>query len=306
MTAKEGINMNRGKFEIEVNNSKILQIGEKILKEEQFRKIFQICEQYGTEEDEVRKYDVYRIETDSGNKILKKTNQREMLNYEKYLDKQSFHVPAYNGKYIDDQSIWILCEYITGNDLREMTNQYAISAADSLSAIQNQYWNCTDNERFRIYWERINQRYEYTKNVPVLMKAYELFLQRQKNCPRTLSNGDFLAWNAIANEDIVYLIDWGFGGIMPYSLDIARFIAHGTENKATFPFTMNQEQKRLFVQKMYEKLNHKLEYEQFILDIKLALLNEYIEFAEAGEDENHWYFEHALKLAEDILNERAQ
>lgn len=36
MTAKEGINMNRGKFETEVNDPKILQIGEKILKEEQF------------------------------------------------------------------------------------------------------------------------------------------------------------------------------------------------------------------------------------------------------------------------------
>lgn len=33
---------------------------------------------------------------------------------------------------------------------------------------------------------------------------------------------------------------------MPYSLDIARFIAHGTEDRATFPFYMTDGQKKLF------------------------------------------------------------
>ena len=41
---------------------------------------------------------------------------------------------------------------------------------------------------------------------------------------------------------------------MPYSLDIARFIAHATEDKATFSFYMNDDQKKIFVNGVYEKL----------------------------------------------------
>lgn len=60
---------------------------------------------------------------------------------------------------------------------------------------------------------------------------------------------------------------------MPYSLDIARLIAHATEDRATFPFYMNNEQKKLFVDGVYERLHEKPDYEQYIRDIKLAVLN---------------------------------
>ncbi len=88
---------------------------------------------------------------------------------------------------------------------------------------------------------------------------------------------------------------------MPYSLDIARFIAHATEDRATFPFYMNNERKKLFVDGVYERLHEKPDYEQYIRDIKLAVLNEYVEFVEADEDEDHWYYEHAKELAEELL-----
>ena len=42
--------------------------------------------------------------------------------------------------------------------------------------------------------------------------------------------------------------------------------------------------------------------QQFNLDVKLATLNEYIEFVEAEEDEDGWYLEHAQALAEELLN----
>ncbi len=53
--------------------------------------------------------------------------------------------------------------------------------------------------------------------------------------------GIFLQFNAVRHNNKVVIMDWGFGGIMPYSLDIARFIAHAIEDKATFPFYMNDD-----------------------------------------------------------------
>ena len=37
--------------------------------------------------------------------------------------------------------------------------------------------------------------------------------------------------------------------------------------------------------------------------IKLALLNEYVEFVEAEEDEDSWYLEHAEAIAQEICEE---
>ena len=88
---------------------------------------------------------------------------------------------------------------------------------------------------------------------------------------------------------------------MPYPLDIARFIAHATEDRATFPFYMNQKQKELFLDRVYDCLENKPERSQYLFDIKLAVLNEYVEFMEADEDEDGWYYKHALQLAESIL-----
>lgn len=109
--------------------------------------------------------------------------------------------------------------------------------------------------------------------------------------------------NLISQDGIVYFVDWGFGGIMPYSLDIARFIAHGSEERKPFPYYITANYKEIFIHSLYEKLNKKLDKDVFIRDIKLSVLNEYIEFMEADEDVDGWYSLHAQKLAKKILEE---
>ncbi len=64
---------------------------------------------------------------------------------------------------------------------------------------------------------------------------------------------------------------------------------------------MNDEQKKLFIDGVYERLHEKPDYEQYIRDIKLAVLNEYVEFVEADGDEDHWYYEYAKELTEELL-----
>ena len=236
--------------------------------------------------------------------MLKKADKREVSNYEKYLKQKDFCVPEFYGRWDDGADIWIMLESIEGNDLRDMTDELAKAAAKSIVQIQNAFWNHPDRERFEVYLERISRRLACIKDEPEIGEAYGLFFERQKICPRTLSNGDFLEFNVIDKNGQVFIIDWGFGGIMPYSLDLARFIAHATEDRATFPFYMNDEQKRLFLNTVYENLVEKLDYEQYLYDIKLAVLNEYVEFIEADEDDDGWYYNHARELAREILAEK--
>lgn len=293
--------MEIGTFEEQIDDPQILALCRKILGDTEITAVYRVCERYGLNPEDVRKYNVYNIDTAAGRKILKKASQREAGNYETFLKGTNLPVPRYYGSCTEGDEIWIVLEFVTGGDLRDMTDSLAVAAAESLTEIQNAYWNHAPGERFTAYLERIAKRDTFIKDTPVVGEAYRLFLERQKDCPRTLSNGDFLQFNTVNHNGTVCVIDWGFGGVMPYSLDIARFIAHGTEDRATFPFYMTEGQKGLFVRQVYERLNSKPDYRQYLSDIKLAVLNEYVEFIEADEDDGDWYLTHAKALAQEIL-----
>jgi hypothetical protein len=300
-----------GSFRKRISDQGIIRIFESIHGEHTTAvSVEQFCQQWGEGKDEIRIYDVYLVITNSQKYILKKTDEAEKAIYETFLnDHPNFPVPVYYGSIQKDDGVWILIEFVAGDDVREMTDEIALAAADSLSIIANHYWQQNEeafktyrmDDRFDRYWKRIQRRALSIQDNPKLAQAYALFLQRQKDCPRTLCNGDFLQWNALWSGGSVLMIDWGFGGIMPYSLDIARFIAHGTEDRRLFPIYMNEEQKRIFVDAVYDRLIHKPEKKQYLMDIRLAVLNEYIEFIEADEDENGSYYDLAIKLSENIL-----
>ncbi len=267
-------------------------------------------------EGEVNQYNVYKITTREKCYVLKKSDQAEIGIYEHFLKGQGLPVPDYFGSARWGGKQWILIEYIPGTDLREYSSDMAFSCAESLSRIANRYWQEDEadfirkrqDDRFERYWKRINKRAECLKEEPVLKAAYDIFLERQLTCPRTLSNGDFLQFNAIFRDGKVTLVDWAFGGIMPYALDIARMIAHGTENRQTFPFYMTRAHKELFVERTYELLEHKPSYERYLADIRLAVLNEYIEFIESDlldssqvrDEVFDYYYAHALALAQEL------
>lgn len=233
--------------------------------------------------DYKRKYNVYKLTADGSAYVLKKSDSKEVMLYRGFLQGKGFAVPEYFGSVECEGALWLLMEHIDGPDLRRFDYEKALASAKTLSQIQNAYWNSPiDDGRFRRYWERINRRAGCLENYPELAKAYQLFLARQESCPRTLCSGDFLQCNGILRNGKVYMIDWAFGGLMPYALDIARLIAHGSEKPEpnAFPFYMDADLRSSFVHAHYERLAQKPDWEQYVQDIKLAALNEYVEFLE--------------------------
>lgn len=267
-----------------------------------------------------RAYNVYKIKATNQTYILKKSDDSEIGIYEKFLVNKNLPVPKLEGWTCINKTNWILLDYIDGVDLRAFNKNLAYGCADSLSHIFNMYWqeNCFEknklDNRFEKYWSRINKRSECLINEQKLSSAYKVFLDRQLVCPRTLCNGDFLQCNAIENHNSIFLIDWAFAGIMPYSLDMARLISHGSENYFPFPFYMTDEYRKIFVKNIYDKLLYKPDYKQFIWDIILSCLNECIEFIERElndksieRDEGFtYYYRNAQILADIILNGQKQ
>lgn len=260
-----------------------------------------------------RKYNVYKISAGEKVYVLKYSDKMETALYRNFLQGNDFAVPQHYGDTEYDGHVWLLMEYIDGPDLRIFNQEMAVASADTLAEIQNYYWDCEiEDGRFVRYWERINRRAECLKKEPEIAAAYNIFLERQKDCPRTLCNGDFLQFNGILHDGRVYMIDWGFGGIMPYALDIVRLIVHGSEMQEDggFPFYMNDELRKIFVHAQYEKLKQKPDWDRYIMDIKLAALNEYVEFLEEDlndpevsreEIEGGFYYKRARELASIIL-----
>ena len=131
--------MEIGMYEKEVEDKEIREIAERILPDTSFGKIYRICEQYGEEEADCREYDVYKLVTPEGDRMLKKADKREVSNYEKYLKQKDFCVPEFYGRWDDGADIWIMLESIEGNDLRDMTDELAKAAAKSIVQIQNAF-----------------------------------------------------------------------------------------------------------------------------------------------------------------------
>jgi sulfur relay (sulfurtransferase) DsrC/TusE family protein len=267
-----------------------------------------------------RTYNVYKIVSDKKTYILKKSDDYEIGVYEKFLANKSLPVPELEGWTCVNNIRWILIEYIDGPDLRAFNKDMASGCADSLSHIFNMYWQENDFEenkvdnRFERYWTRINKRSQCLINEPKLSSAYHVFLDRQLVCPRTLCNGDFLQCNAIERNGNIILIDWAFAGIMPYSLDVARLIAHGSKKFFPFPFYMTDEYRKIFLKDVYDKLQYKPDYKQFIWDVILSCLNECIEFIERDLNDKvierdevfTYYYKNAEILSEIILNGKEQ
>lgn len=245
----------------------------------------------------LRRYNVYRVTADGRDYVLKQSEKREVSVYRSFLTKHSFHTPKFYGSTEYENHPWILIEHIPGPDLRDFTDELACAAADSITAIMNAYWQSeTEDGRFSAYWERINKRAQCLSGEPELRRAYGQFLARQQTCPRTLCSGDFLPFNAIHRGGEVYVIDWAFAGIMPYSLDVARMIAHGSEDRSAFPFYMTDRHREIYVRRVYDQLIRKPDWKEYLQDVRLAVLNEYVEFIEWDLNHPHEERDHVFKF----------
>lgn len=147
-------------------------------------------------EGELNRYQVYKLNIDGIPYVLKKSDDSEIFVYEKLLAGKKFPVPNYYGNSEWGDAKWILIEFIEGTDLRDFTADMAYACAESVAEIMNAYWqeNETEfresrqDERFEKYMKRICKRAACLENEPQLKAAYQVFLERQYTCPRTLCN----------------------------------------------------------------------------------------------------------------------
>lgn len=260
--------------------------------------------------DEHKRYDVFKIVHPRGVYILKHFDRPDRCATEEAVYAmlpEDLPVPRVIGFSGDS----MVTEFIEGNDLKEMTDGCVSRAAASVAEIMNAFPPGSDYDRTVAEKEIAYRakRLACLEGEPLLHRAYTLFLDRMKEMPLTLANGDLVPINCIDDGKRVYLIDWEYGGFMPYALDVGRFLAHSGEH-AVYPYRMNDTQKTLFCDRIYEALHEKPDRSVFNRDVRLAVLDEwimivsrYLKNPDEPKDETFFvYSENAKALAKELLS----
>ena len=121
--------------------------------------------------------------------------------------------------------------------------------------------------------------------------------------PRTLCHDDLLPFNLLIGERAV-LIDWEYGGMLPYPGSLARLIAHGREDDS-YLFFMTQADRAFAIDYYYDNLvkKHGISFEEYRRTLDYFIFYEYTEWImlgnryDARDDERFGYY---MKLAEEL------
>lgn len=265
-----------------------------------------------TSDEDGCEYAVWKIDTGEKPVVLKRAKGMELEAYRCFFREKKPYVPAFLGACPFGGDTYFLTEYCSGRDLRICDRAGLIKALDALVEMQDEFW-----QREALYGscmtldkalEGIENRGRYLGSER-LETAYEAFVRVFKETPRTLCHDDLLPINLLVNEERAVLIDWEYGGVLPYAGSFARLIAHGREDKDAY-FYLSQEDRAFAIEYYYEKLlkAHGIPYAEYRRTLDHFLFYEYCEWIMLGNRYDNrsdarygYYLNAAQQLAERLI-----
>lgn len=258
-------------------------------------------------EEDGRDYSVWKLQTDRGTTVLKKTEPRERAVYETFF-RAGGPVPEVYALGESDGNTWMLMEFVPGQSMSRCTRTRLILTLDALIGIQKKWWGNTmhDHVGYGFRECRLNRG----KRLPYmgeLSLAYQAYLDAFDRLPRTLCNDDLLPFNVLADEERAVILDWEYAGILPWPCAIARFLAFGEPEGEMF--RMTEADRSFALDYYYDHLLREKGYTRPEFDriMDLFFFKEYSEWiycaAISGDYEMEYYKKYsqwAKKLAEKL------
>lgn len=261
------------------------------------------------DEEDGSEYAAWHIITAERKCVLKRAKEFELEAYRCFFNEKKAYAPEFFGAVQYDCCDYLLMEYCTGETLRRCEREKLIKALDALIAMQDEYWERRELSGAAVTVENsldgIVRRGTYLGS-ELLERVYADFVEVYKSTPRTLCHDDLLPFNLLVGERAV-LIDWEFGGILPYPVSLARLIAHCREDESAF-FYMTEADRAFAIEYFYENLIKKrgIPFEKYRRALDYFLFYEYCEWIMLGnrydmrEDERYAY---SLKKANELAKE---
>lgn len=222
-------------------------------------------------------YNVWMIVSDNNSYILKRSTENEISNYNVLLN---IPIPKYYGNLKYYNKLYILIEYLDGDNLMNGNLYKCTKAIDTIIEINKKYLNneVELSDTFDKELIRINKRLEYL-NDELLERKYLEFIDVYKKTIKTVCHNDLLPFNMIIVNNIAYLIDLENIGYLPYLLMFARFIAHYKDIKG-YLFYLEDSVKEYLIKYYYDNFVSLLNksYEEYLYELDLFLFFEYTEW----------------------------
>lgn len=259
-----------------------------------------------TADEDGGEYTVWMIDTGRDKYVLKRAKAFELETYRCFFSDKKSYAPAFFCSCKFDGEDYFLLEYCPGENLRRCEREKLKKALDSLIEMQDEFWQREELYGSAVTLEKslegIENRGRYLCS-ELLEKAYAEFVQLYKMTPRTLCHDDLLPINLLIGERAV-LIDWEYGGILPFPTSFARLIAHGREEEGAF-FYMTHEDRNYAIEYYYDRLirKHGFSFDEYQRTLDYFLFYEYCEWVMIGNryenrsDERYGYY---LKLAKEM------
>lgn len=253
-------------------------------------------------------YSVWRVTLGTNTYVLKQAKEYETEIYTVFFEHVNGGAPRLLGICDEGENIYLLIEYIRGDDMRKCDRASLKKVLDALIALQSAHWEDKEHAAVGNSFEkslvsRIN-RGKYL-NDEALEEAFGAFLTAYQTVPRTLCHDDLLPFNVLVNDTGATLIDWELAGILPYPTSLARLIAHGEEDRDAF-FFMTGTDKQFAIDYYYEHLicQKGITYADYRHTLDLFLLYEYCEWIMLGVKYNNTdseRYRHYLNKAKEHL-----
>lgn len=273
-----------------------------ILRTLKFQRHVYGASQFRSEEDN-EPYQVWKLDTQQGSLVLKKTSPQERAVYEAFFA-DGGPVPKVYAFGEFEGELYMLMEHIPGASLCRCTQDRLRRTLDVLIASQEKYWESVAygdiGYGFAKSFPNRQKRLPYMGD---LADAYRAYLSEFEAVPRTLCNDDMLPMNVVANDERVVILDWEFGGILPYPCALARLLAFGEEDPQAL-FQMTGEERRFALDYYYANLvaQKGISRERFDRTMALFFFKEYSEWVYcaglSGDYEMEYYQKYYAKAKE--------
>ena len=232
-------------------------------------------------------YAVWLVDTGAQKCVLKRAKGNELAICRTFFSERKPYVPAFLGACESDGGTFFLTEYCPGEDLRRCDREKLIKALDALILMQDEFWERTDlygaANAYDMAQKSIEHRGKFLGSA-LLDAAFTKFREQYAETPRTLCHDDLLPINLLIGERAV-LIDWVYGGMLPYPASLARLIAHGRERDDAY-FYLSRADRDFAIGYYYENLvkKHGISYEDYRRTLTYFLFFEYCEWVMLGNE----------------------
>ena len=240
-----------------------------------------LCDEDGSE------YAVWLVDTDARKCVLKRAKGNELAIYRAFFSERKPYVPAFLGACEQNGDAYFLTEYCPGGDLCRCDREKLVKALDALILMQDEFWQREDlygaANAYEAALKSIEHRGRFLGS-PLLDAAFQAFREQYAKTPRTLCHDDLLPINLLVGDRAV-LIDWEYGGMLPYPASFARLIAHGRERDDAY-FYLTRADRDFAIEYYYENLvkKHGICYAEYRRTLMCFLFFEYCEWVMLGNE----------------------